>query len=48
LARMLHSRMPLVPTPVCLKLLQACDQYPSSRVSAFLPIHATLYVASKR
>jgi hypothetical protein len=29
----LHSRMPLVPTPARLKLLQACDQWYSSRVS---------------
>jgi hypothetical protein len=27
----LHSRMPLVPTPARLKLLQACDQWHSSR-----------------
>jgi hypothetical protein len=32
----LHSRMPLVPTPARLKLLQACDQWHSSRVSPFL------------
>ena len=29
----LHSRMPLVPTPARLKLLHACDQWHSSRVS---------------
>jgi hypothetical protein len=29
--RNLHSMMPLVPTPARLKLLQACDQYHSSR-----------------
>jgi HrpA-like RNA helicase len=36
--RNLHSRMPLVPTPACLKLLHACDQWHSSRVVAHLPI----------
>jgi hypothetical protein len=30
----LHPRMPLVPTPARLKLLQACDQWHSSRMSA--------------
>jgi hypothetical protein len=34
--RHLHSRMPLVPTPTHLKLLQACDQWHPSRVSTFL------------
>jgi hypothetical protein len=34
--RNLHSRMPLVPTPARLKLLQACDQWHSSRLSTFL------------
>jgi hypothetical protein len=34
--RNLHSRMPLVPTPARLKLLQACDQWHSSRMSNFL------------
>jgi hypothetical protein len=29
----LHSRMPLVPKPVCLKLLHACDQLHSSGMS---------------
>jgi hypothetical protein len=33
----LHSRMPLIPTPLLrLKLLQACDQWHSSRASSFL------------
>jgi aryl-alcohol dehydrogenase-like predicted oxidoreductase len=31
-----HSRMPVVPTPARLKLLQACDQWHSSQVSTFL------------
>jgi hypothetical protein len=35
----LHSRMPLVPTPARLKLLYACVQWHSSRVSTFLPVH---------
>jgi hypothetical protein len=34
--RNLHSRMPLVPTPARLKLLHACNQWHSSRVSTFL------------
>jgi hypothetical protein len=34
--RNLHSRMPLVPTPARLKLLQTCDQCYSSR--AFTPL----------
>jgi hypothetical protein len=33
------SRMPLVPTPARVKLLQACDQSHSSRLSTFLPVH---------
>jgi hypothetical protein len=37
--RNLHSRMPLDPTHVRLKLLHACDQWHSSRVSIFLPVH---------
>jgi hypothetical protein len=32
----LHSRIPLVPTPARLKLLHACYQWHSSRVSTFL------------
>jgi hypothetical protein len=35
------SRMPLSFTPLLrLKLLQACDQWHSSRASTFLPVHA--------
>jgi hypothetical protein len=34
--RILHSRMPLAPTPARLKLLHACDQWHSSRV--FTPL----------
>jgi hypothetical protein len=37
--RILHSRMPLDPTHVRVKLLQACDQWHSSRVSAFLTVY---------
>jgi hypothetical protein len=37
--RNLHSRMPLVPTPLLrLKLLYACNQWHCSRVSTFLPV----------
>jgi Zn-dependent M16 (insulinase) family peptidase len=36
----LHSRMPLVPTPARSKVLHACDQWDSSGDSTFLPVHA--------
>jgi hypothetical protein len=39
LDRNLHSVTPLVPTPARFKLVHACDQWHSSRVSIFLPVH---------
>jgi hypothetical protein len=43
--RILHSRMPLDPTPARLKLLQACDQWHSSRRgSTVLPVDTVNYV----
>jgi hypothetical protein len=38
--KIVHSRMPLSFTHLfCLKLLHACDQWHSSQVVTFLPVH---------
>jgi hypothetical protein len=46
LIRNVHSRMLLDPTPAGVKLLQACDQWHSSRVSTFLPVDTVNYTAT--
>jgi hypothetical protein len=47
LTKVLHSRMPLVPTPARLKLLHACAQWQSSRVST-ASYRFALKIPSKR
>jgi hypothetical protein len=37
-------RMPLVPTPVRLQLVYACEQWHSSRVATFLPVRTVNYI----
>jgi hypothetical protein len=44
--RNLHSRMPLDPTHVRLKLLHACDQWHSSRKFTLLPVDTVNCVAT--